>query len=113
MIPLLILNCLSAFFRSRYNLALEILALRQQLGVLKRKQPHPRLRIEDRIFWTLLRRLWPAWSQVLVIVKPETVVTWHRAGFRLFWRFRSRRIGRPKISQEIRELIRRMKTDNP
>src|SRR5262245_22596351 len=57
MIPLFILSCLSAFFRSRYNLALEILALRQQLGVLKRKRPHPRLRIQDRIFWTLLRRL--------------------------------------------------------
>jgi hypothetical protein len=58
MIPLFILSHLSAFFRSRYNLALEILALRQQLGVLKRKRPHPRLRIQDRIFWTLFRRLW-------------------------------------------------------
>jgi putative transposase len=90
MIPLFILSCLSAFFRSRYNLALEILALRQQLGVLKRRRPHPRLRIQDRIFWTLLRRLWPEWSHVLVIVKPETVVAWHRAGFRLFWRLRSK-----------------------
>jgi len=56
----------------------DILALRQQLGVLKRKQPRPRLRIQDRMFWVLLRRLWPAWSNVLVIVKPETVVAWHR-----------------------------------
>jgi len=76
MIPFFIsfLTCLSAFFRSRYNLGLEILALRQQLGILKRKQPHPRLRIQDRIFWILLRRLWPAWSNILIIVKPETVV---------------------------------------
>ena len=74
MIPLFILTCLSAFSRSRYNLALEILALRQQLGVLKRKRPHPRLRIQDRIFWTPLRRLWPAWTNLLVIVKPEIVV---------------------------------------
>jgi len=55
--PLGFLSYLSAFFRSRYNLGLEILALRQQLGVLKRKQPRPRLRIQDRVFWILLRRL--------------------------------------------------------
>src|SRR4029434_2478144 len=92
MIPFFIsfLTCLSAFFRLRYNLGLEILALRQQMGILKLKQPHPRLRIQDRIFWILLRRLWPAWSNILIIVKPETVVAWHRAGFRLFWRLRSR-----------------------
>ena len=117
MIPFFIgfLTCLSAFFRSRYNLSLEILALRQQLGVLKRKHPRPRLRIQDRIFWILLRRLWPAWSNVLVIVKPETVVAWHRAGFRLFWRLRSRpkSLGRPKIDAEVRALIRRMVNENP
>src|SRR5262250_1924236 len=67
------LICLSTFFRSRYNLGLEILALRQQLGILKRKIPRPRLRSQDRIFWILLLRLWPAWSNVLIIVKPETV----------------------------------------
>jgi len=68
------LTCLSAFFRSRYNLDIAILALRQQFGVLKRKHPRPRLRIQDRIFWILLRRLWPAWGNVLVVVEPETVV---------------------------------------
>ena len=90
---------LSAFFRSRYSLSLEILALRQQLCVLKRKHPRPRLRIQDRLFWIFLRRLWPAWASVLVIVKPQTVAAWHRAGFRLFWRLRSRakRLGRPKL----------------
>jgi putative transposase len=117
MIPFLIglLTCLGAFFRSRYNLGLEILALRQQLGVLKRKHPRARLRIQDRIFWTLLRRLWPAWSHVLVNVKPETVVAWHRAGFRLFWRLRSRprSLGRPKIDSEVRALLRRMVNENP
>jgi transposase InsO family protein len=108
------LTCLSVFFRSRYSLSLEILALRQQLGVLKRKQPHPRLRIQDRIFWVLLHRLWPGWSNVLVIVKPETVVAWHRAGFRLFWHFRSRSksLGRPKIDAEVRALIRQMAKEN-
>jgi putative transposase len=108
------LNCLSVFSRSRYSLALEILALRQQLGVLKRKTPHPRLRTQDRVFWILLRRLWPAWSKVLIIVKPETVVAWHRAGFRLFWRLRSRvkPLGRPKLNAEVRALIRRMASEN-
>ncbi len=100
---------------SRYNLGLEILALRQQLSVLNRNHPHPRLRIQDRAFWILLRLLWPAWSEVLVIVKPETVVGWHRAGFRLFWRIRSRskKIGRPIIDTEVRALIRRMVKENP
>jgi putative transposase len=117
MIPFLLsfLICLGAFFRSRYSLSLEILALRQQLGVLKRKHPRPRLLIHDRIFWVLFRRLWPAWSSALVIVKPETVVAWHRAGFRLFWRLRSRpkSMGRPKIDAEVRTLIRRMANENP
>jgi len=117
MIPFCVgfLTCLSAFFRSRYNLGIEILALRQQLSVLKRKHPRPRLRIQDRRFWILLRRLWPAWSNVLVIVKPETVVAWHRAGFRLFWRLHSRpkSLGRPKIDAEVRAFIRRMVAENP
>jgi putative transposase len=114
MIPIFLF--LSSFIRSRYNLGLEILALRQQLGVLKRKHPRPRLRIRDRMFWVLLRRLWPpAWSNVLVIVKPQTVVGWHRAGFRLFWRLRSRpkSIGRPTINAEVRAIIRRMVKENP
>jgi hypothetical protein len=89
--------------------------LRQQLGILKRKMPRPRLRTQDRIFWILLRRLWPAWRDALVIVKPETVVAWHRAGFRLFWRLRSRpkSLGRPRIDAEVRTLIRRMVNENP
>ncbi len=109
------LEFFKVFFRSRYSLGLEILALRQQLGVLKRKTPRPRLRIQDRVFWILLRRLWPEWNNVLVIVKPETVVAWHRAGFRLTWRFRSRprSLGKPTINAEIRALIRRMAKENP
>ncbi len=117
MIPLFVglLTFLSAFLRSRCSLGLEILALRQQLGVLKRKRPRPRLRTQDRIFWILLRRVWPAWSNVLVIVRPETVVAWHRAGFRLFWRLKSRTKdhGRPKIDGEIRSLIQKMVEENP
>lgn len=108
-------SSLSAFFRSRYSLSLEILALRQQLCVLKRKHPRPRLRIQDRLFWIFLCRLWSAWGDVLIIVKPQTVVAWHRAGFRLFWRLRSRakQLGRPKIDAQVRVLIRRMVEENP
>jgi transposase InsO family protein len=109
------LTFLGAFFRCRYNLSLEIVALRQQLGVLKRKNPRPRLRIKDRVFCILPRRLSPSWSNVLVIVKPATVVAWHRAGYRLFWRLRSRpkNLGRPGIDAEVRALIRRMVKENP
>jgi putative transposase len=109
-----LIACLGAFFRSRYSLGLEILALRQQLGVLKRKRPRPRLHLQDRVFWVVLRRLWPAWSTALVIVKPDTVVAWHRAGFRLFWRLRSRpwSNGRPNVGAEVRALIRRMVEEN-
>jgi hypothetical protein len=71
------------FFRSRHDTAIEILALRQQISVLKRKPPRWRLNQLDRLFWTTLRRVWSRWAQVLVVVKPETVVGWHRAGFRL------------------------------
>src|SRR5713226_8550850 len=70
--------------------SLEVLALRQQVAVLKRKRPRPSLNRLDRFFWTTLRYIWPRWSDVLVIVKPETVVGWHRSGFRLYWRWRSR-----------------------
>lgn len=73
-----------AFFRGRSDAALEILALRQQVAVLKRKRPRPTLTSLDRLFWTALRSAWGRWADVLVIVKPETVVGWHRASFRLY-----------------------------
>ena len=72
------------FLRSRGDTALEVLALRQQVAVLKRKRPRPTLNSLDRFFWTTLRRFWSRWTDVLVIVKPETVVGWHRTGFRLY-----------------------------
>lgn len=104
-----------AFFIGRHRLGLEVAALRQQLVVFKRKQPRPHLCDLDRTFWVALRRLWPGWANALIIVKPDTVVTWHRAAFRLFWRWRSRpkRLGRPSVSVEIQQLIRRMKSENP
>ena len=114
-LALAVVAYLRTFFLSRHTLALEAVALRQQLAVFNRKQPRPQLHRLDRLFWIALRRLWPGWTEALIIVKPQTVVSWHRAGFRLFWRFRSRfrRPGRPKVSGEIRQLIGRMKADNP
>ena len=77
MVPLVlpVLAYLRAFFLARHNLALEIAALRQQLTLFKRKQPRPRMRNPDRLFWILLRRLWPSWSDALIVVKPETVIS--------------------------------------
>ena len=110
---LAVVTYIRAFLVPRHKLALEAAALRQQLAVFKRKQPRPRLSRADRLFWTTLRRLYSDWADALILVRPETVVSWHRAGFRLFWRWRSRQPGRPKVTLEIRELIRRMKAKNP
>src|SRR4051812_18990794 len=110
---LAVVTYIRAFFVPRHKLALEAAALRQQLAVFKRKQPRPRLSRADRLFWTKLRRLYSDWADALILVRPETVVSWHRAGFRLFWRWRSRQTGWPKMTLEIRELIRRMKAENP
>jgi hypothetical protein len=108
------LSWFGAFFRSRHDLGLELVALRQQVGVLKRKNPRLRLSLCDRLFWLGLRRCWSEWASALVIVKPETVVGWHRAGFRRYWRFLARRSrGRPKITPELRDLIRSMAAENP
>ena len=111
---LIILAAIGVFFRSRTDTALEVLALRQQVAVLKRKRSRPTLRTLDRLFWTALRRFWSRWSEVLIIVKPETVAGWHRAGFRLYWRWCSRSPGgRPRITEEVRDLIKRMAAENP
>ena len=97
------------------EVALENLALRQQLSVLQRRAKRPRLRIRDRVFWVWLSKLWGDWREVLVIVKPETVIRWHRQGFKLYWRWKSagRRCGRPRTDREVRRLIRRMSRENP
>jgi len=106
---------LRALFRSQADLAAENLALRQQLAILEQRSRRPRLQTRDRIFWTWLARLWSNWRSVLVIVQPETVVRWHRQGFKLYWRWKSRggKVGRPRVDAEIRKLIRRMSRANP
>jgi len=86
-----------------------------QLGVLRRSVKRPKLTSADRLFWTWLCEIWCNWRSALVIVKPETVIGWHRNGFRLFWtrRVRHGQPGRPPVSKEIRQLIRKMSRENP
>ncbi len=72
-------------FRSREDLILENLALRQQLLALHAKLPRPRLGLAEKVFWLALRRFWSGWKKSLVVVTPQTVIRWHRAGFRLYW----------------------------
>ena len=91
------------------------LALRQQLLVLRRSTNRPWLRHRDRLFWIALSQLWQDRRSIPVIVKPETVIKWHRQGFKYYWRWkcRSGHVGRPKIDQEIRDIIRRLSRENP
>ena len=109
-----LLPTLRGLVRSRAALHLEVLALRHQLQVLQRSRPR-RLRLvrADRWLWAWLSRSWSAWRTTLVIVQPETVIAWHRQGFRLFWTWKSRRrIGRPAVPSDLRELIRSMSETN-
>ncbi|MGB5813030.1 MAG: helix-turn-helix domain-containing protein [Polyangiales bacterium] len=100
--------------RSQRELALENLALRQQLAVLKSTAKRTKLSTTDHVFWVALSRLWTGWQHALILVKPETVIGWHRKGFKLYWTRKSRhRAGRPRIDAEIRTLIRRMARENP
>jgi len=105
----------SATFKSRAALQLENLALRHQLGVLHRSVKRPRLTAADRLLWAWLSEVWADWRSTLCIVKPETIIAWHRKGFRLFWTWKIRhgQPGRPPVSKETRELIRRMSRENP
>ena len=101
-------------FSNRHKLVLENLALRQQLSVQQRNIKRIKLRKRDRIFWYLFSQFWNDWKPTLCIIKPETVVKWHRNGFKLFWRWKSRsKPGKPMVSKEIRDLIKRMASENP
>jgi putative transposase len=110
-----LLLSLRSSVRSRAALQVEILALRHQLRVLERSRP-PRVRLTrlDRLLWVWLSRTWTEWRAALVIVRPETVIAWHRQGVRLFWTWKSRRrTGRPGVPADVRALIRTMSTTNP
>ena len=105
-----------AIFKSRARLVAENLCLRQQLVVLKRRQVRPQLRDADRRFWILTCQWFSGWRRSLIVVRPDTVVSWHRKGWKAYWRRRSQRplgTGRRKILPELRELIRRMARENP
>ena len=106
---------LRAMLFPKARLAVENVALRQQLAVCKQSVKRPKLRSRDRVFWVWLSRLWPNWRSALAIVQPDTVIKWHRMGFKLYWRWKSRgrKPGRPPIEREIRDLIRRMSRENP
>ena len=114
-----VLKACVLFFRGmlvpRSRLAIENLALRQQLAVYKQSVKRPKLRPRDRIFWVWLSRLWSNWRSAISIVQPETVIGWHRRGFKLYWRWKSRngKPGRPPVSRDVRDLIRRMSRENP
>src|ERR1700724_2204228 len=98
------------------GLLFENLVLRQQLAVLNRRHPRPRLDLVDKLFWVAVRRFWSGWQPSLIAVTPETVVRWHRGGFRLYWKLISRvrrPVGRRQTSKEVQELIFRMVVENP
>ena len=106
----------SSVLKARAALQLENVALRHQISVLQRAaKKRPQLHAADRLLWVWLSRVWAAWLSSLVIVKPETVVAWHRNAFRLFWTWKIRRgkPGRPAVPREVRDLIRRISRENP
>ena len=111
----LVLQTLLLAFKSHQTLAAENLALRHQIEVLQRNSTRPALRWRDRALWDILSVVWPDWRRSLYIVQPETVIRWHRRGFRYYWRWKSRYRwpGRPKVPREVRDLIRQMSTANP
>jgi len=104
-------------FRPRIVLHAELLALRHQLLVLQRKRGRRRmqLRVADRLLWVALARVWSRWRDALILVKPETVIGWHRSGLRCYWRWKSRARapGRPGLPSELIELIKTMHQANP
>lgn len=104
-----------ASLRSRGHLVLENLALRQQLNVARRSVKRPRLTDADRIFWIGMVEVFPGWREALCLVKPDTVLRWHRKGWRTYWRWKSkaRRRGRPAIGWKLVRLIHRMSMENP
>ena len=111
-----LLAALCSVVRSRADLQLENLALRHQIIVLRRSaKKRPKLTARDRFFWVYLSRIWRDWRSTLATVRPETIVAWHRKGFRLFWTWKARhgRHGRPVVTREIRDLIRKMCRENP
>jgi len=113
-IALALLRSLRAWLRAHPELGLENRALRHQLTVRQRQVRQPRLKGRERVFWGVLKRAWPDGRSALRILQPETVIAWPRAGFRMFWRWKSRRRrGRPATAPELVGLLRQMGAANP
>jgi hypothetical protein len=112
---LALLGALRAALRTRVDLTLENLALRQQLAVLRRRSKRPQFGRLDRAFWVWLSNRWALWREALHLVRPETVIRWHRQGFRAFWTWKSGRgrTGRPPVGSELADLVRTMALANP
>jgi putative transposase len=110
-----LLQALRSCFRTRLRLQTENLPLRHQITVLQRGRKRLPLNAADRFLWACLSRLWAGWRSALAIFKPETVIRWHRTGFRLYWRWKSRglRLGRPQVPLDVQDLIRKMSLANP
>src|SRR5271155_1712322 len=103
-----VVGALLAALRPRAVLVAENLVLRQQLAILRRTSPRPRLRPIDRAFWVVVSRVWSRWADSLAIVRPATVIAWHRRGFARFWAWKSRHAGRPPLAPGLVHLIERM-----
>ena len=111
----LIFGVLASLFKSRAKLEAEILVLRQQINVLRRRAPkRPHLNNTDRFLFVWLYRWFPCVLGAIAIVRPETIIRWHRTSFRAYWRWRSRNhVGRPTVSAELRKLIGEMSGASP
>jgi hypothetical protein len=111
-LTMLIFEFLRLIFRNKQNIIMENLALRQQLAVQQRYIKRPKIKSTDRIFWVWLSRIWDDWKSALVVIKPAAVIGWHKKGFKLYWKRKSRRFGRPNIDWELIKLIRKMQKEN-
>jgi len=109
-----VLKTVRSSFKSRGQLTLENLALRQQLAMLRQSVKRPRVSHADRVFWVLFSKYVDGWRAMLHALHPDTVVRWHRKGFRRYWHWKSRRRhpGRPRIDAALRKLIRQMESAN-
>jgi hypothetical protein len=109
-----LLPTLRSALGTRTDLASENLALRQQLGALRQQLKRPQVRFADGLFWAWLHCFWGRWREALTFVQPETVIRWHRRGFKRFWTWRSRRrgLGRPEIDRKVREPLAKIATAN-
>ena len=112
-LPKRIFKFLWLIFRSKQDIVLENLALRQQLAVQQRSVKRPKIKNRDRIFWVWLSIIWSDWKSAMIIVKPPVVISWHKKGFKLYWKRKSRRVGRPNIDWELIKLIRKLQRENP